>query len=183
VAMANAYLEMRGSVAHRPLVFFHTDASVLAGEDGWAETNDHSPLAAETARRLACHCKLGAVADDRDGNPLNLGRRTREASWQQVELLRRRDGGCRLCGAQLFLQAHHIKWWDRDGGRTDVANLVMQCQGCHRLVHEGGWRIEGDANGELRYVSPDATVFRRGPRAPRPPTAGPRKRAPGRSEG
>jgi Domain of unknown function (DUF222)/HNH endonuclease len=128
VAMAHAYLEARGAIAHRPLAFVHIDARVLAGEDGWAETSDHSPLAAETARRIACWCRLGAVADDERGTPLDLGRRSREASWQQVELLRHRDGGCRLCGSQLFLQAHHIKWWDRDKGRTDMSNMVMACQ-------------------------------------------------------
>jgi 5-methylcytosine-specific restriction protein A len=165
VAMAHAYLELRGGVAHRPLAFVHIDARVLTGEQGWAETGDSGPLAAETARRLACACKLAAVADDTRGNPLNLGRRSREASWQQVELLRRRDGGCRLCGAQLFLQAHHIKWWDRDRGRTDMANLVMACQTCHHLVHEGAWVIEGDANAELRFISPRGTVVRRAPRA------------------
>jgi hypothetical protein len=169
VAMAHAYLEGRGATAYRPLAFVHIDAGVLAGEETWAETGDGGTLAAETARRLACACKLNAVADDAQGHPLNLGRRSREASWQQVELLRLRDGGCRLCGAQLFLQAHHLKWWDRDKGRTDMANLMMACQTCHHLLHEGRWVVEGDdANKELRFVSPKGTEVRRAPR-PRPP--------------
>jgi hypothetical protein len=177
VAMAKAYLEVREKAAHRPLVFFHFDARLLVGEDGWAETSDYSPLAAETARRLACDCKVGAVAEDGTGNPLNLGRRSREASWLQVEFLRRRDGGCRLCGSQLFLQAHHIRYWDRDQGPTDMSNLCMACQTCHHLCHEGGWTIEGDANGELRFITPGGTVIRRAPRA-RPPGRAPTKRRP-----
>ncbi len=171
VAMAKAYLEVREKAAHRPLVFFHFDARLLAGEDGWAEATGFSPLAAETARRLACDCKIGAVAEDGSGSPLNLGRRSREASWQQVEFLRRRDGGCRYCGSQLFLEAHHIRWWDRDKGRTDMSNLVMACQSCHHNWHEGGWVIEGDADGELRFITPQGTVFRRTARA-RAPSAG-----------
>jgi hypothetical protein len=158
-------------------VFFHVDARVLADEEGWAETTDYGPLAAETARRLACNCKLGAVADDERGSPLDLGRRAREASWQQVEMLRRRDGGCRLCGSQMFLQAHHVRWWDRDGGRTDMSNLCLACQTCHHLWHEGGWTIEGDANGELVFRSPAGTVVRRAPCPPRPSARAPAAKA------
>jgi hypothetical protein len=172
VAMAHAYLDGRGASAHRPLAFVHIDARVLAGQEAWAESGDGAPLAAETARRLACACKLTAVSDDERGNPLNLGRRSREVSWQQMELIRLRDGGCRLCGAQLFLQAHHVRWWRRDMGRTDIANLITTCQTCHHLIHEGGWVVEGDdANEELRFVSPAGAEVRRAPR-PRPPGAG-----------
>ena len=30
-----------------------------------------------------------------------------------------------------------------------MGNMTLLCPYHHRLVHEGGWRIEGDPNGEL----------------------------------
>jgi len=169
VAMAQAYLAAREKVTHHPLVLFHADARILTGEDGWAETTDYSPLAAETIRRLACSCGLTVVADDAHGNPLNLGRTVRDATWKQIEACLRRDGGCRMCGSHLFLHAHHIKWWDRDKGRTDIRNLVMACSRCHHLWHEGGWTIQGDPNGELTFTSPTGHVIRSHPHPQRPP--------------
>jgi hypothetical protein len=169
VAMATAYLAAREKVTHHPLVMFHADARVVTGEDGWAETTDYSPLAAETIRRLACDCGLTVVADDPNGNPLNLGRTVRDATWKQIEALLRRDGGCRMCGSHLFLHAHHIQWWDRDKGRTDIRNLVLGCSACHHLWHEGGWTITGDPNGELTFTSPKGYTIRRHPHPQRPP--------------
>jgi hypothetical protein len=43
--------------------------------------------------------------------------------------------------------------WTR-GGSTDDHNVAMLCHFHHRLVHEGGWHIEGDANRELRFIDP-----------------------------
>ncbi len=179
VAMAQAYLAGRERVVHHPLVCFHADARVLAGEDGWAETTDYSPLAAATAQRLACACRLIMSADDEHGNPLRLGRTAREASWQQVEVLRRRDGGCRLCEQRMFLQSHHLRWWDRDHGRTDDTNLIMLCSGCHHRLHEGGWTAEGDPYGEMCFGSPTGTVVRTRP-YPQPPPRRRGARPPGR---
>jgi len=125
VAFAHAYLGSAKRFAHRPTVVFHADARVLAGEEGWAETSDWSPLSAETARRLACACKLALVADDPDGRPLRMGRRLRDPTWQQAEACWRRDGGCRRCGARLFVATHHIAWWERDHGPTDLENLCL----------------------------------------------------------
>jgi HNH endonuclease len=176
VAMAQAYLASREKVVNHPLVCFHADVRVLAGHDGWAETTDHSPLAAATAQRLACACRLTVSLDDEHGNPLKLGRTAREASWQQIEVLRRRDGGCRMCGQRMFLQAHHIKWWDRDFGPTDDTNMAMLCSGCHHLNHEGGWTVEGDPYGELIFTSPTGIVLRSRPHPP-PPTCGRSARA------
>ena len=57
------------------------------------------------------------------------------------------------CSRKRWLQSHHIWHWPK-GGPTDPDNLVAFCGYHHRLVHEGGWRIEGDPEGELRFVHP-----------------------------
>ena len=178
VAFAEAYLASRPRFAHRPTVLFHADARVLAGEDGWAETADWSPLAAETARRLACACKLGLVADDPDGRPLRMGRTLRDANWQQAEACWRRDGGCRRCGARLFLATHHLAWWDRDRGPTDLENLCLLCSHCHHLVHDAGWVVAGHPDGPLTFTGPGGVTVTTHPHPQHPPGRRRRRRRP-----
>ena len=52
-----------------------------------------------------------------------------------------------------------------------MQNIVLLCGAHHRFVHEGGWRIEGDPAGELRFVHPDGRELRVGPPALRPEVA------------
>jgi hypothetical protein len=40
------------------------------------------------------------------------------------------------------------------GGPTDSWNLCGLCWEHHHLVHEGGWTIQGNADGELVFTSP-----------------------------
>lgn len=41
-----------------------------------------------------------------------------------------------------FLEAHHIRWFSRDEGPTDVDNGVMLCSYHHHLVHATTTPIE-----------------------------------------
>jgi hypothetical protein len=81
-----------------------------------------------------------------------------------IRQVRYRDKECRFpgCGAQRFTQAHHIVFW-RDGGRTDLDNLLLMCSFHHKLVHEYGWSVSRDANGMVRWRRPDGTRYRAGP--------------------
>jgi hypothetical protein len=171
VAMATAYLSNARGRDPRPTVVAHVDARVLLGEDGWAETTGWSPLSAETVRRLACFCKLNVVADGPDGTPVGVGRARRLAPDWLADLVRHRDGGCRIpgCERRMFTQIHHIRGWDAKRGRTDLAELIEACTQHHHLFHDGGWTIEGDANGELTFTSPLGVVLRSLPGRP-PPT-------------
>ena len=68
-------------------------------------------------------------------------------------------------------EAHHaVIHWEA-GGPTDLANGLAVCRGSghHRLIHEGGWTITGDPNGEITFHDPDGN--QRG-------TSRPRKRPP-----
>jgi len=49
--------------------------------------------------------------------------------------------------------------WFSKGGRTVIENLVLLCRRHHRAVHEGGWSIEGDPTGELRFVRPSGATL------------------------
>src|SRR5579859_5275836 len=52
-----------------------------------------------------------------------------------------------------WTDAHHLVHWS-EGGGTRLQNLVLVCRTHHRLVHEGGWRLAGDASGELVALPP-----------------------------
>jgi len=120
----------------------------------------------ETAKRLACEGRTQVVVEDEDGEPLGLGRITRNPTAWMMRQLRYRDLGCTFpgCGAQRFAKAHHVVWW-RDGGRTDLDNLVLVCSFHHKLVHEHGWTIEREG-GVVRWFEPDGALHVPGP-APR----------------
>jgi len=73
---------------------------------------------------------------------LDVGRRTRTIPPALRRALEVRDRGCRFPGCGLrFTDGHHVKHW-ADGGETKLDNLILLCRLHHRLVHEGGWRVE-----------------------------------------
>ncbi|MDQ4213132.1 HNH endonuclease [Microbacterium sp. ASV81] len=104
------------------------------------------PVSIGTVRRMAAD---GGVIPwvCRDGSEiLDWGREKRLFTPAQRLALRERDGGCAFCGLPPEMtKAHHIRWWARDAGPTDLSNGVLLCETCHHLVHDNGWdiRIEG----------------------------------------
>ena len=67
------------------------------------------------------------------------------------------DGGLipAVLGGQNIasVEAHHIAWWERDAGPTDLANGVLLCSFCHRMVHRDGWGIRATA-GSVWFIPP-----------------------------
>jgi hypothetical protein len=154
----------------RPLVVVHIDAGALpAGEGGVATLECGPPVAADTARRLACDGRLQTVVEGRGGAPLGIGRRSRTVPPTLLRLLRHRDGGCTFpgCTRTRWVHAHHLRHW-ADGGPTDLDNLVLLCGTHHRFVHEGGWRVESGAGVRVRVFNPQGDRLRVGPLGLRP---------------
>jgi hypothetical protein len=118
--------------------------------------DDGPALAVETARRLGCDGSLVGLLDNEHGEPLDIGRKTRAIPIAIKRALRARDGGCRFpgCTHTRFTEGHHIKHW-ADGGETRLDNLVTLCHFHHHLVHEGGFGIEREPDGKLRFTHPD----------------------------
>ncbi|WP_177243768.1 HNH endonuclease signature motif containing protein, partial [Microbacterium sp. AR7-10] len=36
-------------------------------------------------------------------------------------------------------EVHHIDWWNRDTGPTDLTNGILLCSTCHHRIHDNGW--------------------------------------------
>jgi hypothetical protein len=141
--------------------------ALVADREG-SELEGGGVIHPETARRLACTARVQTVIEDDGGQPLFLGRTTREPSPAMMRQLRYRDGECRFpgCGARRFTQAHHIVWWER-GGTTDLSNLVLVCAFHHKVVHELGWGLRRDPSGVVHWSTPEGVAHHPGPGPPR----------------
>ncbi len=118
---------------------------------------EHGPaLAIDTARRLACHSSLVGIVHDGAGNPLDVGRKTRAIPAALERALKERDGGCRFpgCDRTRFTEGHHVRHW-ADGGETKLSNLITLCHFHHRLLHEGGFRLQVTDDAEFVFSTPD----------------------------
>ena len=156
------------SSAERYQVVVHVTAETLAADaDGRAELECGQRIAPDTARRIACDGSGLRITEDADGNPLDIGRKTRAVPPALQRALHSRDGGCRFpgCTHHRFVDAHHIRHW-ANGGTTSLDNLVLLCRRHHRLVHEGGFGVERSAGGAIRFIRPDGCVIDKHPQLP-----------------
>lgn len=148
------------SSAERYQVVVHVDQALLAGTDdtplSLCELEDGPRLACETARRLACDGHLIGLVESGSGDPLDVGRKTRAIPRAIKRALLARDRHCRFpgCERHRYTEGHHIEHWAR-GGQTKLENLVLLCAEHHRLLHEGGFGITLDADGEPEFLWPD----------------------------
>ena len=147
----------------------HVDAHAVGLDDGLASLELGPLVSLATAHRLMCDGRCQVVVDDLLGRTVEVAK-TKHAvpRWLRRRVLRR-DHGCRWpgCGRTALLHAHHITWWSKNGP-TEEQNLVAVCWFHHHLLHEGGWHVEGDPLGSLRFVGPDGRVLTAGPPALRP---------------
>ena len=150
------------------------DRATLSGasEEGRCHLDGGAALPPDTARRLACDATIVAMIEAADGTPLDVGRKRRTPPARLRRALQRRDGCCRFpgCGRRRFLHAHHIVHWIK-GGETKLVNLILLCSFHHRLVHEGGHRIENLGNHVFVFFD---SAGREVPESPPPvPAVGP----------
>ena len=78
------------------------------------------------------------ILEDSQGEPLDVGRKTRTIPPAIRRALNARDKGCRFpgCTFRRYVDGHHVQHWAH-GGETRLSNLVTLCRFHHRLVHEG----------------------------------------------
>lgn len=113
-----------------------------------------TPLSAGTARRLAAEAELIPVVLGGPSLPLDVGRGNRFFTRAQRIALAERDGGCAACGLDaVYCHAHHIRWWKKHRGRTDLSNGVLLCPNCHRRIHDDGWNVNVE-DGRVWFTPP-----------------------------
>jgi hypothetical protein len=146
----------------RAAVIVHVDLERLlhGDERGDASIEGAGPISAETARRLACDGDITLSYEAPDGSCLDQKALDRDPTEAQRIEIQRRDGGCRFpgCPCRSVTDVHHVKWASKQG-LTVLSNLLTLCAAHHSRVHELGWQLDGDAQGEVRFTSPSGRVF------------------------
>ncbi|WP_193597249.1 HNH endonuclease signature motif containing protein [Microbacterium sp. YJN-G] len=150
-------------------VIVRVDAADLEAGTG-AGTIDgfDQPISITAVRRMAAGAGVIPCVLDSAGDILDWGRERRFFSKTQKLALAERDGGCAMCGLPPSMtKAHHIRWWTRDRGPTDLANGVLLCETCHHRIHDNGWdiRIDGTGTkGRVWFIPPPSVDPARAPR-------------------
>ena len=173
-----------GAPGERCQVVVHVDASALAdpAAPGQSVLEGGAHVPAETSRRLACDASRVVMRHDAEGRIVEVGARTRTIPPAIRRALHHRDRGCRFPGCAVsFGQGHHIRHWAQ-GGPTTLSNLAMLCRRHHRAIHEEGYQVERQPDGELTFRRPDGRLL---PDVPPPRTVpdDPVRALRGRNEG
>lgn len=127
------------------------DYQTLRGElaaSGIARLADGTPVPPDGIRQLACDATILPVVMGGGSMPLDVGRASRLATAAQRAALRSIHDTCCVdrCDVPFdYCDIHHIDWW-RNGGRTDLANLVPVCANHHHLIHHHRWQLVLDVD-------------------------------------
>ena len=120
---------------------------------------DVAALSTPAARRLGCDAEIVPVVE-RDGLPIDVGRKFRTAPPKLRQALEIRDRFCRFPGCSVpasHTDAHHHNPWIHGGG-TNLREMLLLCRYHHRVYHEGGYRIV-QSGGEFRFETDDGHVI------------------------
>ena len=118
--------------------------------------------ASEVARAL-CDCVLTRAVLDAAGQVLNLGLSERffqRAQW--LALLASGQTTCAVAGCSMplrYAQLHHMAWWDRDGGPTNLANCAPECGFHHDEIHRYDIRVSRRPDGVYEHRWPDGRLY------------------------
>jgi hypothetical protein len=121
-----------------------------AGELEWGGT-----VPAATVQRLACDSAISYIAGrgELDAEIHNASRSIPPATRRALVA---RDRHCVFPGCDRppsWCNGHHIIWWSQ-GGPTRLENLALLCRHHHRAVHEEGWTLSRQTNGQFDAVPP-----------------------------
>jgi hypothetical protein len=152
------------SSADRYQVVLHASAESLV-EHGLLDPadpprmEDGPVVGGETVRRLTCDSAIVRLIETGNGEPLDVGRKTRVISPALRRAVKRRDRQCRFpgCTHARHWEGHHCRHW-ADGGPTSLDNVVGVCRFHHRLLHEGGYFVVKDG-ADFVFCRPDGSMI------------------------
>jgi hypothetical protein len=117
------------------------------------------PISAATARKLAADADIIPLVLGGNSEILDLGRKRRLFTRAQKLALIDRDGGCAWSNCNkppAYTEVHHLKWWKKHAGPTNLLNGVLLCSTHHHLLHREGWDIHVTDN--IPWFIPPTTI-------------------------
>jgi hypothetical protein len=141
-----------------PAVRILVTAAALEAHHGHGVMESGESISMATVERLACSGGALPYILDGTGQLLDLGREQRLYNRRQRNALAVRDGGCLWPGCDRppsWTEAHHIRQWARDHGRTDLADGVLLCRHHHLRLHNENWQIDRRAGRYWLKPPPD----------------------------
>ncbi|HCS60621.1 MAG TPA: HNH endonuclease [Microbacterium sp.] len=144
----------KGSVLGGATVIIRMNLDDLESGTGFATIDGvEQPISAGAARRMAANGGVIPWVLGGESMILDWGRRKRLFTRSQRLALAERDGGCAMCSLPPEMsRVHHLRWWKRDQGPTDLSNGVLLCETCHHRIHDNGWEIRIDGLGTAARV-------------------------------
>lgn len=154
--------QARNGAASRAQVVITIDWERLRDQCGYGLTSFGQPLSPQSVRAFACDSEIIPMILGSQGEILDQGRATRTATAAQWVNLRQRDRGCSFPGCDRppgYCQAHHIRWWDRHVGPSDIDNMTLVCLRHHQVIHRDDWTAQVTPTGVhwWREASPPLT--------------------------
>jgi uncharacterized protein DUF222 len=145
----------------RPQLIIRASLETLAGLPGApaGELDGGGTVPAETVQRYACDAAISRIVGQGELDQ-ELSHATRTIPPSTRRALEARDRECVFsgCGRRpSWCDGHHLLWWTR-GGPTTLPNLALLCRPHHRMVHEGGWRLERHKDGRFTAIPPPRKV-------------------------
>ena len=111
-------------------------------ETSVCETHDGQPLPPDVVRRLACEANITPIVFDGDRRVVDVGRAKRLATADQRRAPRAMHQTCAAPDCPVRFgdcDIHHLREW-KEGGLTNLENLIPLCSKHHHLIHERQWR-------------------------------------------
>ena len=139
---------------------------------GLCETSDGQAVGRGVVAALVVRRRVYPTVLGGSGDVLDSGRARRTVNRKQRRALRAMHRTCGHPGCTVPFEScriHHVRWWTRDHGPSDLDNLLPLCEAHHHLVHEGGWTLTMTPDRVATWIRPDGTHGRR----PTPPTGRP----------
>jgi hypothetical protein len=143
-----------------PVVRVTATSKTFLSRKGLARIEGQSaPVSISTAERLACEGGVGGIifTMDEKGTTLDFGLEQRFFTRTQKKALAILWGGCAAPGCDRppsWTEAHHIVFWKRDRGKTNLADGILLCRHHHLLFHNNGWEIIRDDNARYWLIPP-----------------------------
>jgi hypothetical protein len=114
----------------------HTGHGIIEGSS--------NTISFPSVQRQLCESGTLGLKFGGNGQVIDLGREIRLFTSAQRDALAARDGGCRVPGCEKppsWTEAHHIDYWARDRGKTNLADGILLCRYHHMLIHNNNWQI------------------------------------------